>query len=388
MNRRQRRAQGQEQGKAGPGVPPDPVALHEAGIAAYRAGRLTAAADLIGQAIAASGAVPEFHYNLAIVLKAMRRLPEAAASYERAIALKPDHVNAHNNLGNVWKALGQPDKARASFAQALALNPANADTHYNLGVLACEHGARGEAAQHFRRCLDWDPDDRWGARILLAHLGAGAAPERTSQAHLLNLYETRSRFWDQESGYLGAGLVAQAYRRHAPSADGRILDIGCGTGLVGAAVRDLAGRLEGADISPAMLEKARAKNLYDGLFETDLAAFMAGRDGTYDAVLGAATLIHFGDLGPLFQAASRCLRDAGLFIFTVFPHDDADGAAYAVAASTGLAQSGCFRHSIPYLERLAANNGFAVLDLEKTIHEHDQAGHPVSGLLAVLRRIR
>jgi predicted TPR repeat methyltransferase len=387
MNRKQRRAQGQQR-KARRTAPDDPVALHEAGIDAYRAGQLTAAADLIGQAIAASGTVPEFHYNLGIVLKAMGRLEDAAASYDRAIALKPDHLNAHNNLGNVWKALGRWDKARASFAQALALNPANADTHYNLGILACEQGARGDAEQHFSRCLECDPDDRRGARLLLAHLGAGTAPERTPQAHLLSLYETRSRFWDQESGYFGARLVAQAYRRHAASADLHILDIGCGTGLVGAAVRDLAARLEGVDISPAMLEKAKAKNLYDGLFEADLAAFMAGRDGAYDAVLGAAALIHFGDLEPLFQATWRCLRGQGLFIFTAFPHDDTDGAEYGVAASTGLAQSGCFRHGIPYLERLAAESGFAVLELEKTVHEHDQAGNPVQGLLAVLRQIR
>ena len=386
MNRKQRRAQGQEQHKTRRGAPPDPVALHEAGIEAYRAGRLATAADLIGRAIKASGPVPEFHYNLGIVLKAMGQLEDAAASYERAVALKPDHVNAHNNLGNVWKALGQPDKARASFAQALALNPANADTHYNLGILACEQGACGDAEQHFSRCLECDPDDQRGARILLAHLGAGAAPERTPEAHLLSLYETRSRFWDQEGGYFGARLVAGAYRQHAASADRHILDIGCGTGLVGAAVRDLAARLEGADISPAMLEKAGAKNLYDTLFEADLAPFMAEHAGSYDAVLGAAALIHFGDLRPLFQAASRCLRGRGLFVFTVFPHDDADGADYAVAASTGLAQSGCFRHSIPYLERLAAETGFAVLELEKTIHEHDQAANPVAGLLVVLQK--
>src|SRR4051812_14115054 len=100
MNRKQRRAQGQagDQKQQKPAQPAaaDPAALHEAGIEAFRAGRLAAAADLIGQAIAASSPMPELHYNLAIVLKAMGRPLDAAASYERAIALKPDHVNAHN----------------------------------------------------------------------------------------------------------------------------------------------------------------------------------------------------------------------------------------------------------------------------------------------------
>ena len=388
MNRKQRRARGQEQRKAGRGAPAarGPALLHDAGIEAYRAGRLVEAADLIGQAIQASAAVPEFHYNLAIVLKAMGRLKDAAAAYERAIALKPDHVNAHNNLGNVWKALGQPDKARASFTRALAYNPDNTDTHYSLGVLCGELGERDEAERHLRRCLAGDPQDSRGAGILLAHLGLGDAPGRTPEAQLLSLYDVRSRFWDQETSYFAPQLVADGLRRHAPHTGLDILDIGCGTGLVGAGVRDLAGRLDGVDLSPAMLAKAKAKTVYDGLFQADLMSFMAGRAGGYDAVLGAATLIHFGDLRALFQAAALCLRPAGLFVFTLFPHEAGAGTDYAIAASTPLAQSGCFRHSTAYVQRLAAETGFSVAELDGIVHEHDQAGNPVAGLLAVLRK--
>src|SRR3954471_12545288 len=68
MNRKQRRAQGQV--KSRKPAAPDPAVLYEAGLTAYRAGELARAADLIGQAIAASGPLPELHYNLAIVLKA------------------------------------------------------------------------------------------------------------------------------------------------------------------------------------------------------------------------------------------------------------------------------------------------------------------------------
>ena len=386
MNRKQRRAQGQEQGKAGRTVPGDPAALNEAGIEAYRAGRFAAAADLIGRAITASGPMPEFHYNLGIVLKAMGRLKDAAASYQRAIALKPDHVNAHNNLGNVYKALGQTDKARASFAQALTYNPDNTDTHYSLGVLCSELGEKDQAQQHLRRCLAGDPHDSRGAGILLAHLGMGDTPERTPQAQLLSLYDVRSRFWDQETAYFAPQLVAEGLRRHAPHARLDILDIGCGTGLVGTAVRDLANRLDGADLSPAMLEKAKTKAVYDSLFQADLAVFMAGHTGSYDAVLAAATLIHFGDLKTLFRAVAGSLRAQGLFVFTLFPDESDAGTDYAIAASTRLAQSGCFRHSVPYLRLLAADTGFAVLELEKIIHEHDQAGNPVTGLLAVLQK--
>jgi predicted TPR repeat methyltransferase len=388
MNRRQRRAQGKANGPAisrSQTAAPDPIALHEAGIEAYRAGNPGHAAALIAKAIAFNGAVPGFHYNLGIVLKALGRLDEAGASYERAIALKPDYVDAHNNLGNVLKALGRRDQAKASFERALQYNPGNADTHYSLGMLCCGLGLRYEAEAHFRDCLAYDPDDSKGVRILLAHLGAGDMPERTSEAQLLGIYDVRSRFWDQERFYFGATLVADAFRRHVAGARLAVLDIGCGTGRAGEKVRDLSGRLDGVDISPAMLEKAKAKGVYDQLFLADLVAFMAGHKDSYDGILAAATLIHFGVLEMLFRSASTCLRDRGLFVFTFFPTEETQSDC-AVAANARLAQSGCFQHGVSYVERLAAETGFAVLGLETVVHEHDQEGNKISGSLAVLRR--
>ncbi|MBZ0141762.1 MAG: tetratricopeptide repeat protein, partial [Pseudorhodoplanes sp.] len=45
--------------------------------------------------------VPDFHFNLATVLRSMQRLPEAASAYANAIALKPEHADAHFELGNL-----------------------------------------------------------------------------------------------------------------------------------------------------------------------------------------------------------------------------------------------------------------------------------------------
>src|SRR6185436_13068212 len=109
MNRKQRRAEKKTVAPAGA------LALHQDGVQAFLAGDLDKASGLIAQAIAADGQMPDFHYNLAIVLKAQGKRKQAAASYQRAIALKPDYADAHNNLGNVWKELGETQKARASF---------------------------------------------------------------------------------------------------------------------------------------------------------------------------------------------------------------------------------------------------------------------------------
>jgi predicted TPR repeat methyltransferase len=85
----------------------------------------------------------------------------------------------------------------------------------------------------------------------------------------------------------------------------------------------------------------------------------------------------------LFRAVSRSLRARGLFVFTLFPHEHAD---YAVAANHALARSGCFGHSAAYVERLARESGFSVAGMETAVHEHDQDGNVVTGMLVVLQR--
>ena len=389
MNRKQRRAQskaGQSTVSGVGTVAPDPAALHEAGIGAYRAGDLGRAAALIAQAIRGDGGVPSFHYNLAIVLKAAGRLEEAAACYQRALALKPDYAEAHNNLGNVWKALGKKGEAMASFAQALVARPGYAEAHYNLGVFFGEAGEKGKAEAHLQACLVQDPADSRGVRMLLAHLGRAPAPERASQAQMIQLYDQRARSWDSDRSYHGHELVARALRARTDSAKPDILDAGCGTGLAGALIRDIAGRLDGVDISQPMLEKADAKRIYDTLCREDLVTFLSRQGDCYDAIISAATLIHFGDLRPAFQAVARGLRSRGLFVFTLF-FNETDDADFAPATSFDLARHGCYRHTVGYVERLAQETRFAVDMLEKAVHEHDLNGQPVTGLVAVLRRI-
>ena len=384
MNRKERRASMSGKAELPPGAKPaDPMALHAMGIDALRAGQLEMAADLIGKAIAANDQVPAFHYNLGIVQKARGKLKDAAACYQHTIALKPDHTNAHNNLGNVWKSLGKPDKARASFDRALLLKPDNPDTHYNLGVLHSEAGDAEQAAPHFQTCLEQDPEDSRGARILLARLDRGRTPQHASHAQMQSIYNARAHFWDQESRYFGHLLVAQALQDHVDRATLDILDIGCGTGLVGALVRPLARTLDGVDLSAGMLEKAREKSIYDRLEQADIVSFLSAHKDSYDAILGAAILIHFGDLGPILQVAAQSLRANGLFIFTLFPNGSSD---FAVAASDRLAQSGCYAHSASYVERLAVACGFSVAVLKEAVHEHDPEGNPVQGFVTVLRR--
>ena len=84
-----------------------------------------------------------------------------------------------------------------------------------------------------------------------------------------------------------------------------ILDIGCGTGIVGTCLSELlpASTIDGVDISPEMLHVASTKSrvdskpVYDQLFEADLTKPISFANAKYDVAISAGTFTH-GHLGP------------------------------------------------------------------------------------------
>lgn len=343
------------------------------------------------QAIALKPDFAEAHYNLGTVLNDQGKHADAEGCYRHAIAIKPSFIQAHINLGTSLKEQGKLDEAVTCFRSAIIFNPEHAETHYRLGAALSSQGKSDGALAHLHRYLELDPADRQGARLLLAGQGAGPIPGRASEAHLQSIYASRAKSWDQKAAgdlsYYAHELVAGAFEQlRDQSKKPDILDAGCGTGLVGALVRHAAGRLEGIDLAPAMLEKAKARGIYDQLHQADLVKFLAQEPGKYDVITCAATLIHFGDLHPAFEAAAIALRNNGLFICTLFPNDnEQDGNGVAVSALADLAQGGCYAHGRNYIRDLAAETGFAVELLDTKVHEYNK-GNPVMGLIVALRR--
>ena len=78
--------------------------------------------------------------------------------------------------------------------------------------------------------------------------------------------------------YRGPALLRDAVES-AMRAAGRplqfraMLDLGCGTGLAGAAFRPFVERLTGVDLSPGMIAQAESKGFYDRLATADLDRF-------------------------------------------------------------------------------------------------------------------
>lgn len=356
-------------------------------------GRHAEAAECYRHALTLKPDLAEVHNMLGSALRKLGKSAEAEDSFRRAIQIKPDLAKAHRNLGLICNEQERLDEAEACYREALAIDADFVEAHYNLGNNLKKQGKPDAAAACFRSCLKIDPEDHFGARLLLTALGFEPMPLRASGAQLEDFYDMKAAVWDRNlvgaQTYYGAKLVAEALARHVPkSGILTILDAGCGTGQVGLLIRDLAGRLDGVDMSASMLDKARKKQIYDNIFLSDLESLMVGSPGQYEAITCAATLIHFGDLASVFKAAATCLTDQGLFVFTVFKNDNEPGGPdVIVSVLDGLAKSGCYAHRSDYVIRIAESTGFAVESVNTEIHEYRQDnGLPIMCLVVVLRR--
>ena len=178
--------------------------------------------------------------------------------------------------------------------------------------------------------------------------------------------------------YCGPAVLRDALARaDAPQRYGRALDLGCGTGLMGRAVRDVVGWLGGVDLSPAMVRGATDTGLYDHLAVGTMADELAGQPaGSLDLVLAADVFVYCGALDAVLAAIARVLAAGGVLAFTAQRADD-----MPVRLGDDLRVS----HSAPYLRRVIADAGLDTLWLAET-STRQEADRPVPGLVAVARK--
>jgi len=98
----------------------------------------------------------------------------------------------------------------------------------------------------------------------------------------------------------------------------RILDAGCGSGPLSAALRDRGAVVTGIDASAGMLALARRRLGDDvALHVVDLSDHLPFPDGAFDDVVASLVLHYLQDWGPTLAELRRVLRPGGRLIASV-----------------------------------------------------------------------
>ena len=207
------------------------------------------------------------------------------------------------------------------FAQATDLAPGFAAAWFALGEVREQLGDREGAIAAFRNAQRTDPGDRNGAGLRLMRLGAtelsGMPPTYVSA--LFNQYAPKfETSLVDDLGYRGPRLLFKAVlaARAAASKPAFFkcaIDLGCGTGLAARAFAAQAEQIIGIDLSPRMIELARATGLYAELEVAEIAEGLGGKpDASADLILAADVMVYVHDMVPLLREAARVLAPGGL----------------------------------------------------------------------------
>src|SRR5919197_2454795 len=166
------------------------------------------------------------------------------------------------------------------LGQTVELAPTFATAWFALGAIRDVLGDRAGAIVAFEAARAADPEDYHGARLHLARLGAGEVTPDMTETYIRRLFDQHAPDFDavmlERLDYRGPRLLLDAVGAVAGERMrfGTTLDLGCGTGLGGAAFRPYVDWLIGIDLSPAMIAQARAKGIYDRLAVSDLQNFL------------------------------------------------------------------------------------------------------------------
>ncbi len=98
----------------------------------------------------------------------------------------------------------------------------------------------------------------------------------------------------------------------------RAADLGCGTGRTGGWLAERGVRtIDGVDVTPAMLERARLRGVFAELRVADVAATgLPG--GAYDLVTTCLVDEHLADLAPLYRESARLARPGAAHVLVGF----------------------------------------------------------------------
>ncbi|NKB20515.1 MAG: methyltransferase domain-containing protein [Alphaproteobacteria bacterium] len=276
-------------------------------------------------------------------------------------------------------------KAITLYEQALSVEPENLDAIWGTAECYAALDERVEAASWYQRYLDIEPGEPEALHMLSA-MGMTDVPDRASNGYVATLFDRFAPDFDEqltgELEYQVPAVLAETAKDCFPEANGGldVLDLGCGTGLSGVAIKDLAKRIDGVDLSGEMLKLARKRRIYKKLTKSDIISYLDDAPRQYDLVLGADVFIYFGSLDALFSGITGALKPGGFVIFSLEAQpEDQQTAGYELTAS------GRYSHGRNYVRSVAQTSNL----LERSVNIEQlrtEYGEPVLGDIWVFQK--
>ncbi len=365
-----------------------PVAsIHLAGVLARRgeaAEAMTLAAQAIEQATAQATQASldtELLTKAAAVAQRLGRYPQALQWLRQAEQISPADLSIRYKIGLTLSYGGEPASAIALFTDLLLQQPNN-PALLSARMQACLSAQQTtQAIRDGEALLAIEPANEEYQFYL--DLARGLTPQTLPVALVADLVDAdAARLGDPMNVQLQRKLpgdVAQMISQWHPDRKGDVLDLGCGTGLLGASLGPIEGVLVGVELSGDRIEQAKHHHVYDRFHQVNLLdALQATPADLYHVITALDVFGYVGSLDAVIPNAYRILLPGGHFVFSC--ETGADGAADYALQSTYR-----YTHQPGYVQRLLQQAGFEDIATEGRVLRHE-AGQPVQGFLVTARK--
>ena len=318
-----------------------------------------------------------------------KRYADSKRYLERVLALRPESFWALNYMGQCAEKTGDYDNALTYGLQAVKASGGEDSQHinyaYSLYEISMETGIE-KVMPYAERWLDSFPENpivRYAVSALKNDVSAKVSDTFYVQKvfdFFADSFEEALQNLDYRVPEYINGFLKRFYGWNF-FRNLEILDLGCGTGLVGKYLANYVGKghIYGVDLSAEMLKKAQQKNIYSKLFCGDLLHFLNDKISCLDLITAADVFIYFGSLDSLFAKINQALKKGGRTIFSLSQNriNERDYFLHA---------SGRFVHSWGYITHVLQKNGFRLEKVKEEILRYE-GDNPVFGWIISARKI-
>ena len=330
------------------------------GIALKDKGNLSSAIESYNIAIKINPSYAKAHFHLGMALKEHGNIDGSIESYKNAIKINPNYAEVYSNIGNIFKEKGDIETAIKNYEAAIKIKFDYTEAYYNLGIALTDKGDFDAAIKNYNAVLEIKPDHAEAQHLLVSLLGntTSSAPRE----YVERLFDGYA--WKFDTSLLGKldyripkSLSEIIIAQKTNVSLGKVLDLGCGTGLLGVELKQYCQSLEGIDLSKLMLHQAQKKNVYDQLHYYEVIEYLSEKSLNFDYFVCADVLIYIGDLSDTFRLIKSRNSRNGKFIFST---EHIEGTGYF------LEKTGRYSHSKSYIESLCYEFDYQLSYFTKT----------------------
>ena len=320
---------------------------------------------------------PEYLTRAAAIAVKCQQYPQAALWAEQASAMAPDNAQLKHLLAEALAYNGQFEQAIALYSALLEQDPNNTAVLLDRLMAYNSTNQLTLAQNDAKQLLVLEPDKE--THRYYADLLKGETPATQPASVVTRMFNAAAANFDRHLvGSLKYTLprdVAQMIMGWYPDKKLDLLDLGCGTGLLGACLGPVNGVIVGVDLSGEMIAQAYRHNVYAQFNQVNVLDALHATPGShYDVIAALDVFIYVGDLSTVIPNAHRILASGGRFVFSC-------EAAPDTVETFALQSTQRYVHQQAHVEQLLADAGFKNIRIEACTLRYE-AGEPVQGFVA------